>query len=244
MEVQFRWRPMSGDELFMAYLRTNLSYQGNCCGSLDNGIALTYYGSDLYVTAIAPLVPISFVESGPQSVTFGEWYRVSMVSTPGQLEVVVVRETDPAWRWSGTLVYSGTSLGEYLAFESREFCNTRSDIDDVRVIRVGPGADCNSDGVPDECQVSETSDCDGNGVLDSCDIAAGAPDSNSNGIPDSCELQPGDLNADGVVDGVDLGMLLAQWGAPAPQPGDLNDDGEVDGIDLGILLANWGPGSG
>jgi hypothetical protein len=175
---------------------------------------------------------------------FGEWYRVVLRATIGRLYARVEREADPTSVWTASLVYSGTAQGEHIAFDSREFCDTRSDIDDVRVAFTGPGVDCNADGVPDECQVSDTTDCDGNGVLDSCDIAAGAPDGNSNGIPDACELQPGDLNADGVVDGVDLGMLLAQWGAPAPQPGDLNDDGEVDGIDLGILLANWGPGSG
>ncbi len=48
----------------------------------------------------------------------------------------------------------------------------------------------------------------------------------------------GDLNGDGVVDGADLTILLADWGQPGP--GDLNDDGTVGGADLTILLANWG----
>ena len=57
----------------------------------------------------------------------------------------------------------------------------------------------------------------------------------------------GDLNGDGVVDGLDLGILLDQWTmAGGPRCGlqffctaDLNLDGVVDGLDLGILLANW-----
>ncbi len=49
----------------------------------------------------------------------------------------------------------------------------------------------------------------------------------------------GDLNGDGVVDGADLGLLLAAWGQ-AGGPADLNGDLFVDGGDLGILLANWG----
>ena len=58
----------------------------------------------------------------------------------------------------------------------------------------------------------------------------------------------GDLNGDGVVNGLDLGILLANWSIPAGSPGcggatpcaaDLNADGVVDGIDLGRLLANW-----
>ena len=53
----------------------------------------------------------------------------------------------------------------------------------------------------------------------------------------------GNLNGDNVVDGADLGILLANWGActQIPCTGDLNHDGVVDGADLGILLANWGP---
>ena len=54
---------------------------------------------------------------------------------------------------------------------------------------------------------------------------------------------PGDLNGDGVVDGADLGDLLAAWGPCAncaACPADLNGDCVVDGADLGIQLANWG----
>ncbi|MCA9284605.1 MAG: hypothetical protein KDA22_05300 [Phycisphaerales bacterium] len=49
----------------------------------------------------------------------------------------------------------------------------------------------------------------------------------------------GDLDGDGIVNGADLGILLAAWGGAGP--GDLNDDGVVDGADLGILLAEWTP---
>jgi endonuclease/exonuclease/phosphatase family metal-dependent hydrolase len=51
---------------------------------------------------------------------------------------------------------------------------------------------------------------------------------------------PADLNGDGVVDGADLGTLLASWGPCDGCPADLNDDGAVDGADLGTLLAAWG----
>jgi hypothetical protein len=49
--------------------------------------------------------------------------------------------------------------------------------------------------------------------------------------------QPADLNGDGVVNGVDLGILLAAWSSAGP--GDLNGDGVVDGVDLGVLLGAW-----
>ena len=49
-----------------------------------------------------------------------------------------------------------------------------------------------------------------------------------------------DLDGNGVVDGSDVGLLLASWGACAGCPADLNGDGIVDGSDFGLLLIAWG----
>jgi choice-of-anchor B domain-containing protein len=46
-----------------------------------------------------------------------------------------------------------------------------------------------------------------------------------------------DLNGDGGVDGLDLGIMFSQWGGPGPA--DLNGDGTVDGLDIGLLVAAW-----
>ena len=51
---------------------------------------------------------------------------------------------------------------------------------------------------------------------------------------------PADLNADGKVDVIDLGILLSVWGQTTKPKSDINQDGRVDVIDLGILLAKWG----
>ncbi len=53
---------------------------------------------------------------------------------------------------------------------------------------------------------------------------------------------PADLNADGAVDGADLGLLLSAWGE-GESSADLNGDTTVDGADLGLLLAAWSSGS-
>ena len=50
----------------------------------------------------------------------------------------------------------------------------------------------------------------------------------------------GDLDGDSTVNGGDLGILLANWGATGGSS-DLDGNGTVDGGDLGFLLANWGP---
>ena len=48
---------------------------------------------------------------------------------------------------------------------------------------------------------------------------------------------PGDLNGDAIVNGADLGLLLAQFGSPGS--GDFDGNGMVDGGDLGLLLSYW-----
>lgn len=48
-----------------------------------------------------------------------------------------------------------------------------------------------------------------------------------------------DLDASGVVDGTDLGLLLGSWGATGSA--DLDASGSIDGTDLGLLLGAWGP---
>ena len=88
-------------------------------------------------------------------------------------------------------------------------------------------ADCNNDGIVDYGQILQ-------GIL---------PDGNANGIPDTCECSNADITANGMVDGADLGALLAFWGPVGPvlPEADLNRDGTIDGADLGILLSYWGP---
>ena len=50
----------------------------------------------------------------------------------------------------------------------------------------------------------------------------------------------GDLNSDGFVDGLDLGILLGNWNTTTtPDMGELNGTPPVDGLDLGILLGHW-----
>jgi len=57
-------------------------------------------------------------------------------------------------------------------------------------------------------------------------------------VPPDLPGPEADINDDGVVDGLDLGILLAQWGTAHPGA-DLDDNGIVNGLDLGILLSQW-----
>ena len=48
----------------------------------------------------------------------------------------------------------------------------------------------------------------------------------------------GDFNGDGVVDGIDLGLILGAWGTNVPEY-DLNNDGVVGGYELAYVLGLW-----
>ncbi|MEE9129905.1 MAG: dockerin type I domain-containing protein, partial [Phycisphaerales bacterium] len=68
-------------------------------------------------------------------------------------------------------------------------------------------------------------------------------DQDGNGIPDECESIPGDINGDGVVNSVDLLILLVNWGRCEncdDCPADLDGNCSVGASDLLILLVNWG----
>ena len=100
-----------------------------------------------------------------------------------------------------------------------------------------------------------SADCNADGIVDYGQIRAGTlADLNDNNIPDRCECDshpelgacgcPGDIVADGVVNGADLGTMLAYWGprtsAPFSIASDLDGSGRIGGADLAILLTNWG----
>lgn len=83
-------------------------------------------------------------------------------------------------------------------------------------------------------------DCNNNGIPDTVDISNGATDSDADLVIDSCEFNVGDLNLNGVIDSLDVSILLGWWGVPNPLYGDLNGDGVVNAIDLGTLLGRFG----
>lgn len=98
-------------------------------------------------------------------------------------------------------------------------------------------SDCDQDGVGDACD--SNTDCNHDGVADSCQMGPGT-DTNGDGRLDACQYAVGDLDLSGTVDGVDLGLMLVQWGRPNPSIPDCNGDGIFDGVDLGVLLVHWG----
>jgi hypothetical protein len=94
-------------------------------------------------------------------------------------------------------------------------------------------ADCNGDGIVDYGQIlsGELEDLDGNGVPDCC--TAGS----------SCAPCAADLDRNGAVDGIDLAVILNNWGTNGGKDypnADIDGDGTIGGSDLAQVLGNWG----
>jgi hypothetical protein len=184
----------------------------------------------------------------PTTVGYGPWlggYQASPSTDPFANWVWVTGEP---WSYVSDVVQFDNSsrpdgqTDDYLHYinHSRMWNDVRNDGDTyyndvgIRAYMSEWSADCNSDGIIDYGQCLDGS----------------LPDTNSNNIPDCCEegipcsgCYAYDLNPTGIVDGADLGALLAFWGpvSPAFPRADINRDGNVNGADLGLLLANWGP---
>jgi Dockerin type I domain/Thrombospondin type 3 repeat len=119
-----------------------------------------------------------------------------------------------------------------------------------------PSPDWDGDGLldaDDNCPQTPNADqLDGDGddvgnVCDNCAAIANPDqlDADGDGVGDACDDPPvpADLNGDGVVSGLDLALLLGQWGRCPATGGcaaDLDGSGVVNGLDLAVVLAAWG----
>jgi formylglycine-generating enzyme required for sulfatase activity len=91
-----------------------------------------------------------------------------------------------------------------------------------------------------------SADCNNDGIVDYGQILQGQlVDGDQNGVPDVCEVDPcpADITGNGLVNGADLGLMLAAWGSDgSEQPGaDINADGIVNGADLAFVIGAFGP---
>ncbi len=59
----------------------------------------------------------------------------------------------------------------------------------------------------------------------------------NNGVNCGAPSCPADFNNDGLRDGLDMTVILSNWGGAG---GDVNGDGTTDGLDMTVLLSGWG----
>ena len=96
------------------------------------------------------------------------------------------------------------------------------------------GGDCNDNGVPDGCDITDGSavDCDGNGQPDSCQLENN--DCDGNGVPDQCDP---DCNGNGIVDACDIALATSDDCQPDGIPDECQTAGNTR---LQFDLYGWG----
>ena len=110
---------------------------------------------------------------------------------------------------------------------------------DVCDLVMDPTSDCNGNGIFDICENNQDVDCDQSGVPDVCEIANGIlQDSDGDGVPDVCRCV-GDVVQDDVVDTQDLIYVIDHLGDD-DGPADADGNGVVDIIDILVVLDGWG----
>ena len=116
----------------------------------------------------------------------------------------------------------------------------------VTVDVFGPYTDSNGGWVQNAFRVSDfvTPNLTTQVRFTACDVGEGsiveaAVDTFGAGVCPGYEPIPGDLNFDGIVNALDLTILLGDWGNSDGGPGDANGDGSTDGSDLTVVLSAW-----
>jgi len=102
----------------------------------------------------------------------------------------------------------------------------------------GTGSELTYTLVPQGSQTRVGVDRDLDGFLDGDERDAGSDPADSSSVPQPCIGDISPATPDGVVNGGDLGALLAGWGLGGVT--DLNGDGTTGAADLAILLSSWG----
>jgi hypothetical protein len=164
--------------------------------------------------------------------------------------------SEPAggWKWiDGTtapIAWDSVSPNNTCFGVAEDFANMQFD---GRVNDLGEDPACVGywpNGAINSVVIEWSADCNSDGVVDFGQIRAGElDDANANNIPDCCEqgvacLCPSDIDGNGVVDAIDLAIVIGYWGTNGgkeyPQA-DIDRSGEIDAADLATLLGAWGP---
>jgi len=135
----------------------------------------------------------------------------------------------------------GIELGTYVPVHDLDGDGLADHVDNCPGTANPEQANVDGDRYGDVCDQAVI-DCDQDNVEDALAISQGlVTDVNGNSVPDLCDCL-GDVDGDALVNGADIGAVLAAWGLASRNAStDTNRDGAVDGADLGVVLSQWGP---
>jgi hypothetical protein len=154
----------------------------------------------------------------------------------GAIQEIAIDPAGVALTPTGIIGFGETEAGELLIAVTEWNFNPTGRVIAV-VDGLAPGIDRDSDGIDDDFDNcleipngTSIPDAGGNSQLDS----------NADGYGNACDA---DLNDDGVVNGLDVGPFVAEFGTAGPHA-DFNGDGVVNGLDVGAFVSGFGNAPG
>ncbi len=113
-----------------------------------------------------------------------------------------------------------------ISSEASQDCNSNGIPDDCET-------DCNNNNIPDDCDITNmtSSDCNTNTIPDECDVNLTSIDCNLNVIPDECELSGNDCNGNSIPDDCDIVSLRSANCNNNSIPDECENDCNCNGID-------------
>jgi hypothetical protein len=136
--------------------------------------------------------------------------------------------------------FTAVDVAEVLVYDRVLSQQEREDVEQYlghKYFNVNGPSDCNSNGIPDECELAGN-DCNQNNIIDACDVESGSSwDCNQNSIPDECEITDDDCNGNGVLDECEIAGLLF-WTDPVGGPDSFIRSGSLDGNNPRTIVAD------
>jgi hypothetical protein len=177
-------------------------------------------------------------EAGNSNASGFDWAWLSVNNT--EIDDVSQANDQNTWetRTENLLAYAGQTITLRWHFDSvDQVLNSEFgwQVDNIVLEVVVPGAgDCNSNGTPDDCDLSSLNspDCNANGTPDECE---------SPPVDCPCDTVPGDMDGNSIVDGADMAMFETCLldGNPATAGcacADLDTSGMIDDLDMDAFV--------
>lgn len=165
-DIGSQWDPNS-----TGFIEIEFTYANAYCEETDAGVVLLVDEDDQGI--------------GSGTVTWlntGEVFQLDAKgNSQGQLFLFDDHNDDPARGW---VMWGNGLVGDFaMTITPNDSCPP-GDCDGDGILDEQE-VDCDTNGIPDDCEPSQ--DCDSNGIPDRCDLLAGAIDLDNNNVPDRCE---------------------------------------------------------
>lgn len=184
-------------------------------------------GESVQSTTVAKLCVLPLTCS-PANDLFAGLFTVGTIAGGSGAFSVLMPPGEYFFRWETSSAANGTIPAALSQIESRST---------MSFSMTSAVSDADGDSVPD---TDDNCTLVANGPNDTATAGPSQNDTNGDGYGNMCDA---DLNNDLVINGLDVGLFVTQFGTSGPDA-DLNGDGVVNGLDTGLFVSMFGQAPG